>query len=308
MKKWYSIFVLLTMLFYSEVSAQCNMISSAIALKSCLENPPYTATIVANIDLTGTTITIPNNVTAVVNLGAYDITWTGAPWAFGNPGVNTNLVFNTNGGSATVVKNSATSSQVTLADFNNGGSVSSALPITLADFSARTATIGGRKVIILNFSTLQESNNAFFDIERSSNGYEFETISQVNGAGNSLLERHYTVEDAKPLAGLNYYRLRQVDHDGKFSFSKIIKANNATSQDILVYPTQVNDLLTIVTEKGFSENTAWQIIDPAGRLVQEGLLLSEQPNQQIALIDLDGGIYFLRIMSDSRLWTKQIHK
>jgi hypothetical protein len=76
--------------------------------------------------------------------------------------------------------------------------------------------------VFLEWVTKSERNNDYFSIERSEDGKIFETIKQINGAGNSTKKLHYDFTDYSPLRGTNYYRLKQTDYDGKSEYSKII--------------------------------------------------------------------------------------
>jgi hypothetical protein len=115
------------------------------------------------------------------------------------------------------------------------------LPVELLNFE-------GRKVEnfnALNWLTSSEKNNAYFVIERSINGTDFAAIGTVQGHGNSseTLNYHFNVE--QPLNGTNYYRLKQVDFDGKFSYSNVIAINNSGEVDIDIYPNPSNGSFNI---------------------------------------------------------------
>ena len=79
---------------------------------------------------------------------------------------------------------------------------------------------------MLNWATANEVNNYFFDVQRSKNGVDFENIGRVNGSGTTNETKTYTYKDATPIAGLNIYRLRQIDFDGKFSTSNSVSLYN----------------------------------------------------------------------------------
>ncbi|PKP22146.1 MAG: hypothetical protein CVU05_05110 [Bacteroidetes bacterium HGW-Bacteroidetes-21] len=91
------------------------------------------------------------------------------------------------------------------------------LPVELVFFKAKSESDN----VVLEWITTSEINNDYFDVERSSNGVDFATIGSVNGAGNSSNMNSYVFADDSPLNGLSYYRLKQVDFDGKFVFSNI---------------------------------------------------------------------------------------
>jgi hypothetical protein len=94
------------------------------------------------------------------------------------------------------------------------------LPIQLLAFGARPDPEA--RQVVLTWATAQEVNNAYFTIERSQDGRNFRPIVQVPGAGNSRTRLDYRTIDGQPLAGLSYYRLKQTDTDGTFTYSKIV--------------------------------------------------------------------------------------
>lgn len=114
------------------------------------------------------------------------------------------------------------------------------LPIKLKSFKA----VMGKGISNLSFTTASEINNAGFDIERSADGITFEKIGWVDGHGSTTEEIHYTFTDTKPLFGINYYRLRQMDYDGRFEYSKIVNVGY-TSDDVYLYPNPATDILHI---------------------------------------------------------------
>ena len=95
--------------------------------------------------------------------------------------------------------------------------VNSALPISLVDFSAKEMVCE----IVLNWVTESEINNDFFEIEKSNDGITFQVIEKIDGGGNSSLFRNYRFIDELP-GRENYYRLKQTDFDGQFTYSDVI--------------------------------------------------------------------------------------
>ncbi|KUG08879.1 hypothetical protein ASU33_12215 [Solirubrum puertoriconensis] len=110
------------------------------------------------------------------------------------------------------------------------------LPVELIEFQARANGLDG----LLTWATAQEKNNAGFELERSSDGVNFEKVGRVAGAGNSNRRNDYRFVDkgAGKVAGLRYYRLRQVDADGKSTYSNIQTVMFAGSKTslVVVYP------------------------------------------------------------------------
>ena len=108
-------------------------------------------------------------------------------------------------------------------------------PVQLVDFTARAKGNG----VNLNWSTSQELNNQYFQVERSSDEISgWSLLTTVNGAGNSQVVKNYSAFDANPFAGINYYRLKQVDFDGTASYSKTVtvKMNEKTAISVVTNP------------------------------------------------------------------------
>lgn len=96
------------------------------------------------------------------------------------------------------------------------------LPIELLYFDAE---ICNQQEVCLNWATATEKNNEYFTVERSINGQEFVSVIQIPGKGNSYSTQTYNTSDKAPVKGLSYYRLKQTDTDGSFSYSNIIPIN-----------------------------------------------------------------------------------
>ncbi|MBI3138985.1 MAG: T9SS type A sorting domain-containing protein [Sphingobacteriales bacterium] len=116
--------------------------------------------------------------------------------------------------------------------------ISAPLAVKIIQFRA---VVSGEK-ILLNWITGSESANSRFEIERSGDGTRFYKIGEMPGAGTTDQEQRYQFPDPAPLTGKNYYRLRQVDKDGKFSYSYIVMADRALTTDALtrLYPNPVS--------------------------------------------------------------------
>ena len=92
--------------------------------------------------------------------------------------------------------------------------------------------------VLLEWTTSSEENNSHFIVERSINGKDWQRIGKVIGAGTSSVEHSYSFEDTKPIAGISYYRLKQTDFNGEYSYSSIkcINRPNETEDYMTVYP------------------------------------------------------------------------
>lgn len=104
------------------------------------------------------------------------------------------------------------------------------LPVNLTGFSGKKSGDN----ITLNWATLSEQNNSYFDVLRSGNGKDFSSIGKVTGNGNSNSKINYSFIDKSPEFGANYYHLNQVDFNGKSTTSETIAVNFGFSDNIIM--------------------------------------------------------------------------
>ena len=182
------------------------------------------------------------------------------------------------------------------------------LPISLKSF---TATPLDRSAALLSFATALEQNNDYFSIERSTDGLRFSEIGRVQGAGNSLQTREYSYTDNTPLRGINYYRLKQVDYDGKYTFSPVVSLNfdgTDRGNGVRLSPQPVKDQLSVTLEQAFQQDARWELYDLSGRLLQAGTLAAEANSFSIQAATLTDGAYVLRITGDQQVITRKFEK
>ena len=116
--------------------------------------------------------------------------------------------------------------------------INSPLPIDLLNFTARLKVSS----VDLNWSTASELNNDFFTIERAVDVENFEEVVKVKGQGTINSKSNYTSVDDSPLPGKSYYRLKQTDFDGQFTYSELIKIENLDIKtQFKIYPNPVVD-------------------------------------------------------------------
>ncbi|MFN5183895.1 MAG: hypothetical protein ACK5D5_12815 [Bacteroidota bacterium] len=104
------------------------------------------------------------------------------------------------------------------------------LPIELIEFKAKQIN----KSVELNWITASEKNNAFFTVERSKNGEDWYPVSFINSQGNSSVYQYYKTYDYSPFTGNSYYRLKQSDFDGSYSYSNVILLNMISDERKLI--------------------------------------------------------------------------
>jgi len=162
--------------------------------------------------------------------------------------------------------------------------LTSALPVELGNFTARQSDT---KEILLEWLTYSEINNDYFEILRSVDGIDFMLIGKIPGAGNSTELERYRFIDKQPKNGINYYQLRQVDHDGKTTRSEI-RSVEFLLEKIEIYPNPVKEELVI---KSFNGGII-RILNAAGKVVLQGNFNASE-KLTLDVSDLAFGSYFL---------------
>lgn len=175
-----------------------------------------------------------------------------------------------------------------------------ALPIELLSFSINEKD----ESVELKWSTASEENNAFYSLERSENGVDFETIAQIDGAGTTQGVNHYQFIDSDPLKGFSYYRLKQTDISGEFSYSSIesifMKSEEVLKLTIMPNPVRGGDDVKLKID--FPEDAlsaTMSIFDQQGKVLFQN---SIAVNNRLHIYDtssLKSGIYFIRIQVNS---------
>ena len=173
----------------------------------------------------------------------------------------------------------------------------SPLPVELIDFNARSMS----NEVKLSWTTANEINNDYFTIERSADGRTFEAIAMINGNGNSTEISKYTHMDKNPKRGMNYYRLKQTDFDGQYSYSDLKTVKFGSDATIKVYPTAVAEELTIETGDDLGDDLTIVIRDLAGRDYQSFVIPNKSNKVQLLLNDLTPGNYFVVIYNNHTL-------
>jgi Secretion system C-terminal sorting domain len=167
------------------------------------------------------------------------------------------------------------------------------LPVSLSVFNAAVKNQG----VELSWTTSIESNSSYFSILRSKDGASFFEIGKVNAAGiNSGASYNYT--DATPGAGYNFYRLKQVDKNGVYKLSGIIRVNlNATDVNALVYPTVVSSVLNYVIESPKAIKLVVTVSDVTGKIISNGVqqFTSGTTQKSMNVSALAPGVYMLTV-------------
>jgi len=195
----------------------------------------------------------------------------------------------------------ASTAAATARDNMNGFSVFTSgqsgvpLPVELLNFDA---VIQGENVLT-TWTTASEINNNYFVIERSQDGINFEAVGTKLGSGNSSVTLYYSFLDTKPLAGLSYYRLRQVDFDGTNTNSDPVAVNFMDNNILTVFPNPAHDAninITFTTQGNGAVELS--IIDMLGKVHwSEQITVTKGLNKinDFSIAGLPQGAYFVRI-------------
>jgi hypothetical protein len=198
-------------------------------------------------------------------------------------------------------------SKIMLSDtnlFTFGSSTSiNPLPVKLLSFTCTNNVKGN----LLSWTTASEQNNLFFCIQRSNNGNQFSQIGIVNGNGNSINLHSYSYIDSVISTNVVYYRLKQTDADGKFTYSSIVRMEpqNRDLQEVVAYPNpaSTNDIHIITSNTVQS----FRIYNLLGKTVFESDPTSD--NKEYVFTPDISGIYFIKaITTEGKIITKRLIK
>ncbi len=170
---------------------------------------------------------------------------------------------------------------------------STPLPVGLVNF---TAAAFENKYVNLNWQTASENNNRFFGIERSTDGNQWQEIGRVNGADNSARLLSYSYVDNNPVERTCYYRLKQVDNDGNFSYSeiRIVKPDLSAGKELMIYPNPATGQIIIKAKEKILPGII--VYDATGRNVSPYVktTVTDDWRLMVDLANLPPGIYILK--------------
>lgn len=234
------------------------------------------------------------------------ITWSPVTELFTNAGATTAYT----GGNATSVyaKPTTTRTYTVTASTPANCSVSEtvtvthdcSVPVTYLNFK------GEKKgsVNVLSWTTLTEINNAGFELQRSANGVTFGTLAFVaskSSTGNSSVALSYHFTDIEPLVGNAYYRLKQVDKDGKITYSNVVVIRYNISGNIEIagiYPNPVKEVLNVKLVAPKTEEVRLMITDVSGKLLKQlnATMVVGDNNIAIPVSQLTSGVYLIKVI------------
>jgi hypothetical protein len=164
------------------------------------------------------------------------------------------------------------------------------LPVEWLTFDATKVN----QSVLLTWKTAQEENTDRFEIERSAFGTAYNKIGTINAAGNTTSMTSYSFTDANPADGINYYRLRQRDKDGKYTYSKIVAVAMSSPGKVVIAPNPVVDQLNIILPGNNSYN-AIRVLDASGKLVLQKSIAASTTALQLDVHSLSNGWYVMQL-------------
>jgi hypothetical protein len=175
------------------------------------------------------------------------------------------------------------------------------LPIELLSF---TAEPDGENVIC-KWETASETNNDYFEVERSRNGFEFESIGRVAGFGygRSFEKRYYSLIDNEKCDDIRYYRLKQVDIDGQFTYSDKVAIDCRRKSDIELFPNPANTIVNCRFTGIENSIVTINLTDITGRLIRSQTVDAKAGFNQVSIKvdDLAAGAYNISIIGTSEI-------
>lgn len=183
------------------------------------------------------------------------------------------------------------------------------LPVSLTALKGTYANGVAR----LSWGTQQESNSAYFEIERSSDGSNFTSIGRTAAAGVSVLERNYRFDDIKVNNGTNYYRLKAVDKDGSFTYSNIVVLNVSIKGISItgIYPSPFIDKVNVTVAAETNSTVTIRLLDNTGKQLRQQISQVNKGVNNLALYNLGGlaqGLYLVEVVTDGVSQTQKILK
>ncbi|MFN3404213.1 MAG: T9SS type A sorting domain-containing protein [Cytophagaceae bacterium] len=150
--------------------------------------------------------------------------------------------------------------------------------------------------VVLNWETAFEQNASHFVVLRSVDGVSYEVIGKVNANGNTKTLSSYIFNDESPLSGVVYYRLLEVDFDGKEQSSEIISVLNPINWQVFVSPNPATDKLKITVANPGDEHFNIKLYNSSGKsLISQTRQFSTETNQELDITELSAGLYILKI-------------
>jgi len=164
------------------------------------------------------------------------------------------------------------------------------LPVEWMSFNA---ILLENKQVLLDWSVATEINNEYYIVERSLDGISFEEIGRRPSLNLTNTEQRYDMIDSSPKSGLNYYRIKQVDFDGTFSYTPVRSITiNSFENKINIFPNPVNEKSIVSVFTNLEEELNIELLDANGKIVLQQSFFREG---SFSTESLTKGVYFYRV-------------
>ncbi len=173
------------------------------------------------------------------------------------------------------------------------------LPIELVSFSGQVVD----NAIELYWRTATELDNDYMAVERSADGIKFEEIGRVKGSGTTQEPQQYSLTDERPLYGINYYRLRQVDFDGAYEYHapiSVLFSPTGQAVGVSVYPNPTNEILHVSWQPSDEQTATLRVLDLTGRPVGQYEVPAGSGAFETPVHRLPAGLYVLEIRQSGK--------
>lgn len=179
----------------------------------------------------------------------------------------------------------------------SGWSATGILPVKLVSFSGYPVE-GGNKLI---WTTESEINNDYFIVQKSSNTKDFFDVGIVDGNGNSNTANNYSFFDLSPSPKISYYRLKQIDFNGKYEYSELVAVSANKQVEVSIYPNPTADNLFFDITGNDDEVITICYIDVIGNSIKETISISHGKNtyRTNEFSKLKMGIYFVQMVNEN---------
>ena len=165
------------------------------------------------------------------------------------------------------------------------------LDVRLGDF---TATKQNDETVLLNWNTFSESDNSYFIIEHSVDAKKFAAIGKTFSKGNTVQGHSYKFIHPDPVNGVNYYRLRMVDINGRAGYSSVRRViYGKNNNNLTIFPNPARNKTTLMIDQNDGEKIFVKFIDVAGRTVRDQSVTIKNQRADLSLEGLQAGMYVL---------------
>lgn len=282
---------------------------------------------VGSISLASSGVSISRSSTATIyNIDSGDLNGDGKPdivftnYTSSTPAIS---IYQNAGNSGTITSSSLSSEinisigssngqSVRIADFDNDGNNDFVVLNTSSSTGIRVyrnlsngtsmpvswLTFTGKQVhgnVQLNWSTASELINSHYEIQRSNDAINFSSVGRVNAAINPDVTNYYQYLDYYPLPGVSFYRLKQFDLDGKFSYSSVIQINGVDAKEFNAFVNVASGTLQVRIPQSASSVCLLYLYDASGRLIAKRQVLTGR--NDIDFSQSDSGMYFVQVVS-----------